>query len=174
MRNFIEAFSAYPQMYECVRNMMASMGKAMWHFAQLKEIIWYEVGYEHVKEFFHQMEHSYGDHIDALKQLLAQAGLPLIYPDIRGLGMENRSLRECFDIGIGLIDEVNDALSIAVEIMDINGYEPLARQVENIQMSNFKPRAVMLQARTMAEYGGGSATSFDGWFEDLMEGYENG
>lgn len=174
MRNFTEAFNAHPQMYECVRDVMGAMGKAMWHFAQIKEIIWYEVGYEHVKEFFHRMEHSYGEHIDKFKELLAQVGLPLIYPNISGLGMENHTLSDCFDIGIGLIDEVNNALSTTVEVMDMGNYEPLARQVENIQMANFKPRAIMLQARTMAENGGGSATSFDNWFEDMVEGFDYG
>lgn len=174
MRNFTEAYNAHPQIYGCVRDVMGAMGKAMWHFAQIKEIIWYEVGYEHVKEFFHHMEHSYGDHIDKLKELLAQEGLPLIYPGISGLGVENRSLSDCFDLGIELIDEVNKALSTTVEVMDMDGYEPLARQVENIQINNYKPKAIMLQARTMAENGGGSASSFDNWFKEITEGFNYG
>lgn len=174
MRNFTEAYRDFPQLREPVRRAMGAMGKAMWHFAQIKEIIWYEVGYEHVKEFFHSMEHSYGDRIDELKAILAQVGLPLLYPDIRGMEEQPLSLEDCFNAGINLIDEVNAALSEIIEITDDRLYEPLARQAESIQIENYKPRAVMMQARTMAANGGGSATSFDNWFEDMAEGYDNG
>lgn len=168
MRDFSQSYTEFPRFYEPARRVMAAFGKAMWHFAQLKEIIWYEVGYENVKEFFHHMEHSYGEHIDNYKLLMAQVGLPLLYPDIPGMSMENRGLAECFDIGIRLIDSVNEALSDFIEATDLDRFEPLARQAENIQMANYKPRAVMLQARTMANNGGGSATSFDNWFKDMI------
>lgn len=174
MRNFMEAYRDFPQLGESVRRVMGAMGRAMWHFAQIKEIIWYEAGYEHVKEFFHTMEHSYGDHIDALKAILAQLGLPLLYPDIRGMEAQPLSLEDCFNEGISLVDDVNAALSELIELTDDRLHEPLARQVESIQIDNYKPRAVMVQARTMAMYGAGSATSFDGWFEDLVEDYGNG
>lgn len=168
MRNFTEAYRDFPQFKEPVRDVMSAMGEAMWHFAQIKEIIWYEAGYEHVKEFFHLMEHSYGDHIDALKALLSQVGLPLIYPTIQGMPEQPLSLEDCFNEGIKLIDRVNTAISELIEVTDDRLYEPLARQAENIQMENYRPRAVMLQARTMAQ-NEGSATSFDNWFEKMAE-----
>lgn len=168
MRDFSTAY-ANTELYDPAKNLMSAFGEAMWAMAQIKEILWYEVGYENVKEFFHRMEHSYGDHIDEFKALLAQIGLPLIYPDIKALGEESLDLRQCFEKGIEKIDRVNVALSDFIEATDNAEHEPLARQAESIQIDNYKPRAIMAQAMVMAENG--SATSFDNWFGHLVGEY---
>lgn len=154
--------SRYAPLYTPMRAVVEAMGTAMWHFAQIKEITWYGWGYEGITEGIHRLEHVYGEYIDDFKKLLAQVGMPLSYPEILEFRKNPQNLEEIFDLCMGLIDRVNDALSEFVETADCCGLEPLARQAENIQMENFRPRAWLCQARTMAE-NGSSAASIDSW-----------
>lgn len=158
---------------EPMRNVMSRMGKAMWHFAQLKEITWYQWGYAGITGAIHYLEHVYGGYIDSFKELLAQMGLPLAYPGIPELREPFDSLAGIFARCIGLIDEVNDALSAFVEAADREALEPLARRAENIQMENFAPRAWLTQALTMSEQGG-SASSLDSWLKDTLDAAQKG
>lgn len=170
LRPFAAAYAGNLRSLEApVRRMMEAMGKAMWGMAQLKECVWYGGGLQGVTNFFHWLEHSYGDRIDELKSTLAQVGLPVIYPQFQALNNYPATIDKAFDLGIELIDEVNAAVSDFVEQTDNAYHEPLARQAENIQIANYKPRAYMTQAREMALDGNSSSTSFDSWFVNILK-----
>ena len=170
MTNYKNAYAdrRYEALEQPMRSVMSRMGKAMWHFAQLKEITWYQWGYAGITGAIHHLEHVYGGYIDSFKALLAQMGLPLAYPAIPEMEESFGSLTAIFYHCIGLIDEVNDALSAFVEAADREALEPLARRAENIQMENFAPRAWLTQALTMSEQGG-SASSLDSWLNDTLD-----
>ena len=112
MREFRGAYrnERYAGLYEPMRRAMAAMGKAMWWFAALKEQTWYQ-GYAGVTAAIHALEHKQPEYIDELKDIMAKLGLPLSYPPIPELDMEYPGLSGTFDMCIGLLDEVNDALS---------------------------------------------------------------
>ena len=165
---FESAYTTAPELEAPVRRVMSALGKAMWGMAQLKECVWYS-GFQGVTNFFHWMEHSYGDRIDELKSTLAQLGIPLTYPQFSALGDYPTTVEDAFERGITLIDEVNAAVSELIEVTDNAYNEPIARQAENIQTANFKPRAYMMQAREMAANGDSSATSFDSWFVNILK-----
>lgn len=168
LRMFSTAYGGgWPELEQSARRVMVAMGKAMWGMAQLKECVWYS-GFQGVTNFFHWMEHSYGDRIDEFKAILAQIGLPLPYPEFPAMTRYPSTVEEAFEIGIDLIDEVNTAVSDFVEETDNIRYEPLARQAENIQIANYKPKAYMTQAIEMARDGDSSATSFDSWFVNIL------
>lgn len=170
MREFKSAYrnDRYSFLYEPMRRAMAAMGKAMWWFATLKEQTWYQ-GYAGVTAAIHALEHKQPDYIDELKDIMAKLGLPLGYPPIPELDMEYSGLPDTFDKCITLIDEVNDALSGIVEACDTADYEPLARYAENVQMENFQDRQWLVEAKTMAENGDGSTTSYDSWFVNILK-----
>lgn len=171
MREFNTAYNADSRLtplYTPMRNAMGAMGKAMWHFAQLKEITWYCWGFAGITNAVHWLEHQYGEYIDSFKELLAQVGAPLRYPPIPEFLQNPQSLKEVFGACVFLLDDVDDALSEFIEAADTNGFEPLARQAETIQINSFKPRAWLLQAITMAEEGNSAAT-IDGWLKNTLE-----
>ena len=170
MREFRGAYrnERYAGLYEPMRRAMAAMGKAMWWFAALKEQTWYQ-GYAGVTAAIHALEHKQPEYIDELKDIMAKLGLPLSYPPIPELDMEYPGLSGTFDMCIGLLDEVNDALSGIVEVCDTANDEPLARYAENVQMENFQDRQWLVEANTMAENGDGSTTSYDSWFVNILK-----
>lgn len=108
MKTYTNAYSdpRCTALEEPMRDVMSRMGKAMWHFAQLKEITWYQWGYAGITGAIHYLEHVYGGYIDSFKELLAQMGLPLAYPGIPELREPFDSLAGIFARCIGLIDEV--------------------------------------------------------------------
>lgn len=171
MREYNKAYikSKYPGLRDPSRYVVAEMGKAMWHFAQLKEVTWYQWGYAGITRAIHYLEHSYGAYIDGFKDLLAQLGLPIEYPSIEELDVTPQGLSETFDMCISLIDGVNNALSVFIEKCDRDRLEPLARKAENIQMENFAPRAWLEQAKAMAETGDWSAPSIDSWMARTLD-----
>ena len=170
MRDYYSAYKEdrFSGLYEPMRGAMSAMGKAMWHFAQLKEMTWYQWGYAGITGFLHHMEHVYPDYIDEFKGLLAQLGLPIAYPPIAEFRDSQLDLDAIFETAIRLVDEVNEALSRFVEEADTAGFEPLARKAENIQMMNFEPRAILTQALTMAEQGN-SPSSLDSWLKETLD-----
>lgn len=170
MRDYYGAYQAdgASALYEPMRGVMSAMGKAMWHFAQLKEMTWYQWGYAGITGFLHHMEHVYPEYIDAFKGLMAQLGLPIAYPAIEEFREPEPELGSVFQAGIRLVDEVNRALSRFVEAADSFDFEPLARQAENIQTANFAPRAILTQALTMSGQGN-SASSLDSWLKGTLD-----
>lgn len=169
MRDFSKAYAGtYSALYPSVENSMREMGKAMWHFAQIKEIVWYQWGYANITKAIHGLEHVYGEYIDSFKEVLAQLGLPLVYPAIPEFSKDIPDLETAFSVCIDLIDYVNEALSEFIEVSDRGRLEPLARRAENIQMENFAPRSWLIQATVMAA-NGNSASSIDSWMEELLE-----
>lgn len=170
MKDYYGAYKneLYSPLYEPMRGVMRGMGKAMWHFAQLKEMTWYQWGYAGITGFIHHLEHVYPEYIDRFKGLMAQLGLPISYPPIEEFRGAGKDLEDIFRTCIGLIDEVNMALSRFVEAADNLYFEPLARQAENIQMANFEARAILTQALTMSEQGN-SASSLDSWLKGTLD-----
>lgn len=175
MKNFKDAYAdeIFYGLQGPVSNVVGAMGKAMWTFAQIKEITWYQWGYAGITGAIHWLEHICGDYIDEFKDTLAQIGRPLIYPAIPAFTGEIRSLPEAFDYCIGEIDRVNKALSDFIEAADTERYEPLARKAENIQMRNFAPRAWLTQAAVMS-YEPNSASSVDSWLKNTLDAPQKG
>lgn len=167
MNEFSKAYENYPNLYETGKKAIGEMGRAMWHFAQLKEITWYQWGLQGITAAVHGLEHVYGEYIDRFKEAIATLGLPLIYPDIKALDEDFTDIVSILDTCIDLIDDVNNALSDFIFETDNARLEPLARQAEEIQIMNFRPRAWLTQTRTMAE-NGESMASLDKWFEEFM------
>ncbi|PWM20098.1 MAG: hypothetical protein DBX49_01210 [Clostridia bacterium] len=170
MRDYYGAYQEerYSSLYAPMRGVMSAMGKAMWHFAQLKEMTWYQWGYAGITGFIHHMEHVYPEYIDQFKGLMAQLGLPIAYPPIEEFRETEAELGQIFRMSIRLVDEVNMALSRFIEAADSSDYEPLARQAETIQMANFAPRAILTQALAMSEQGN-SAASLDAWLKGTLD-----
>ena len=170
MRDYYEAYkdNRYSALYEPMRRVMGAMGKAMWMFAAIKEITWYQWGMEGLTAFLHHLEHVYPEYIDEFKALLAQLGLPLVSPPLPELTEAVPNAQRALELSLDLVDEVNEALSGFIEVTDTMRYEPLARKAENIQMANFEPRAILTQALTMAEQGASEA-SYDSWIKNTLK-----
>ena len=168
MRNAAKAYEGgYESLELPVKKLMAALGKAMWHFARIKEITWYQWGLEAITASIHKLEHDCGEYIDRLKMVLTQEGLPLPYPSIPEYDSEPQNVVDAFNDCIDLIDEVNAALSEFIDATDNDYWEPLARQAEEIQVINFKPKAWLNQTKVMAE-NGESMASLDKWFNEFF------
>lgn len=62
-----------------------------------------------------------------------------------------------------------DKLRICVRVCDENGLFPLGRQFETLQMENSESYQKFLYAWQMSSEHEMSATSFEGWIEELFE-----
>lgn len=175
MRNYYSAYqdNGFSRLYEPMRRVMEELGTAMWHFAQIKEMTWYSWGLQGITGSLHWLEHVYPDYIDKFKGLLAELGLPLVYPPIKQFTGAVDTIPQAFRESISIIDRVNDALSEFVEAADSEAWEPLAREAETIQMENFRPRAWLTQALTMSEQGA-SAASLDSWMMKTLKAPQKG
>ena len=170
MRDYYRAYDGERNspLYEPMRDVVAEMGKAMWSFAQIKEMTWYGWGYAGITAAIHYLEHTMPEYIDQFKGLMAQLGLPIAYPPIPELKAQYGDLKQVFDACMEIIDSVNEALSRFIEVADTSRFEPLARKAENIQMLNYEPRAWLTHARAMAE-NDVSASSIDSWLAHTLE-----
>ena len=68
-----------------------------------------------------------------------------------------------------MLQKIEDALRKCVEVCDENGLYPLGRGFENLQMENSASYEKFLYAWQMYSEHEMSATSFDGWIEELFE-----
>jgi len=168
MRDFNSAYANYGGMGEAVRRCVASMGKAMWWFAAIKEQTWYN-GYAALTKAIHYLEHEQPEYIDQLKDIMAKIGLPLPYPAIPEFLSELNSIPQTLETCIALLDEVNAGLSDVIDKTDNELHEPLARYAENIQMANYRDRQWLMEAKAMAEGGDVSATSYDSWLANTLK-----
>lgn len=169
MKDFNRAYSdeRFAPLYEPTRRVMAVMGKAMWHFAALKEITWYQWGFAGITGAVHYLEHLYPEYIDGFKDVLAQTGRPIPYPAIPEMTESFTDLPGLLFHCLTLIDEVNAALSDFIEATDTSDFEPLARQAESIQIENYKNRAWLEQAITMS-HENGSVPTVDSWLKSTL------
>lgn len=151
-------------MRDLMRKVMTAYGEAERFFATIKEKTWANFGLKSLTNYIHALEHLQGDYVDEFKEIFAEIGLEVEYPAVSELAEEMPDIDKVFEVSVGIVDEIDEALRGLIEIIDSEHREfsALARKMENLQMKNSAQRTFMLEAWNMAD-NGVSLSSFDNW-----------
>lgn len=151
-------------MRDPMRKVMSTYGEAERFFATIKEKTWANFGLKSFTNYIHSLEHLQGDYVDEFKAILAEIGLEVEYPAVGELVEEMPDLDKVFEVCVGIVDEVDEALRDFIFLIDSQHKEfsALARKMENLQMKNSAQRSFMLEAWNMAD-NNVSLSSFDNW-----------
>lgn len=147
-----------------MRKVMTAYGEAERFFATIKEKTWANFGLKSLTNYIHSLEHLQGGYVDTFKSILAEIGLEIEYPAVGELAEEMPDLDKVFEVCVGIVDDVDEALRDFIAEIDERHKEfsALARKVENLQMQNSAQRSFMLEAWNMAD-NNISLSSFDDW-----------
>lgn len=135
----------------------------------LKERVLIVMGMPQTAEVIHKLAHTMPQQFDRVGDILHQRHIEQIYPATEEYLERPESLDDVFEAVIGLLEKIENALRRCVEECDRNGLYPLGRGFETLQMENSEQYEKFLYAWQMYSQHEMSATSFEGWVEELFE-----
>lgn len=135
----------------------------------LKERVLIEFGMPKTAEVIHRLAHEQPKRFDTVGDILHQRHILQIYPETAEYEERPDDLDGVFEAIIDLLQRIEDKLRICVRVCDENGLFPLGRQFETLQMENSESYEKFLYAWQMSSEHEMSATSFEGWIEELFE-----
>ena len=135
----------------------------------LKEHVLIVLGMPQTAEVIHRLAHTMPVQFDKIGDLLHQRHIEQIYPATEEYRQRPENLDDVFEEVIGLLERIEKALRRCVEESDRNGLYPLGRGFENLQMENSEQYEKFLYAWQMYSEHEMSATSFEGWIEEVFE-----
>lgn len=135
----------------------------------LKEWVLIEFGMPHTADAIHKLAHLQAQRFDTVGDLLHQRHILQIYPATAEYDGRPDDLDGVFESIIDMLQKIEDTLRKCVEVCDENGLYPLGRGFENLQMENSASYEKFLYAWQMYSEHEMSATSFDGWIEELFD-----
>lgn len=137
-------------------------------FDQLKELVLIEHGLVFTSEMFHETAHEFPQEFDIVGDILHQRHIIQNYgatPEFGGVGDD---MSDVFKLALDILADIERALSEMIRICEDNREGALARQFEELQITNSKKYEKYLTAWDMYERTD-SPTSFDSWVKKLNE-----
>jgi len=135
----------------------------------LKEWVLIEFGMPNTADAIHKLAHLQPQRFDVVGDLLHQRHILQVYLATAEYDGRPDDLDGVFGSIIDMLQKIEDALRKCVEVCDENGLYPLGRGFENLQMENSASYEKFLYAWQMYSEHEMSATSFDGWIDELFE-----
>lgn len=132
----------------------------------VKEAVWIDFGLPFTSEFIHELAHTNLERLDTFGDYLHENFIRQSYPETPALVEPIEDMDKVFEIVVGIIDEVDEAILAVIEAAGGGVYNALALASENIQQANSADRTKVLQAWKMWS-NKPSYTSFDNWMEHL-------
>jgi hypothetical protein len=132
----------------------------------VKESVWIDFGLPFTSEFIHELAHINLERLDTFGDYLHENFIRQSYPETPALVEPIEDMDKVFEIVVGIIDEVDEAILAVIEAAGGGVYNALALASENIQQANSTDRTKVLQAWKMWS-NKPSYTSFDNWMEHL-------
>lgn len=158
----------YAVLKQPMRLIMKAYGEAERYFAFIKEVTWAEWGLKHLTDRIHALEHIQPERVDDFKDIMAQVGLMVEYPPVNELAEDFANLDKVFEVCVGIVDNIDEALRFFIASTNKGEFEALARQVETLLVENSADRSFLLDAWSMWD-NGVSYTSFDNWVKEAKE-----
>ena len=158
----------YSFLRDIMRDVISAFSNAAKWYATIKEVTWAEFGLIHLTDFIHSLEHVQYEYIDEFKSIMAQIGLEVEYPPTQEFIESLEDIDKVMEVCIGIADETNNALSDFIAKASKPEFQPLARQVEQLQIDNYKSKAKLFEIWTMWDKNP-SYSSFDNWVKHLCE-----
>ena len=156
----------YAKLKEPMRNLIGAWGDAEKWFATLKEWPLIEAGMPSLSDAIHKLEHVQPERIDAFAHAYRPWHLELIYPATDELVEEIGDLDHFFEICVGIVDHVDEALMNMIKVTSGGEFNSLALSCENLQIENQQDKEKLLQAWEMWD-NGVSPSSYDKWIAHL-------
>lgn len=151
-----------------MRDVISAYSNAAKWYATIKEVTWAEFGLVHLTDAIHHLEHIQYEYIDEFKSIMAQIGLEVEYPPTQEFVESLEDIDKVMEVCVGIADETNKALSDFIEKSKEPEFQPLARQVEQLQIDNSKSKSKLLEIWSMWDKNP-SYSSFDNWVKHLYE-----
>ena len=155
---------------EPMRRVMSAYGNAEKWFAAIKDNVLIDFGMPFLSDAIHGLEHIQPERVDAFAGAIHSYGLLLEYPATPEL-TENfdNDLDRVFEVCVGIVDEVDDALNEFIRALGDGKFNSLALVAEDLQVENTYDRKNLLYAWGMWDNGGMSRSSFDSWCKKLWK-----
>ncbi|MEG2526872.1 MAG: hypothetical protein RSA62_06590 [Oscillospiraceae bacterium] len=161
----------FEKLHAPMRELMDAFGSAERFFAHIKEVAWYDFGMRGLSDGIHRLEHLQPERVDVFADGLRQLGLFVEYPPIEELTEPLPDLDRLFQVCVGIVDEIDLALSAFIAVAATGETGATARIAEQLQVENSGDRTKLLEAWSMWDRGG-SAPGFDAWCARLFKGGE--
>lgn len=121
---------------EPMRNLIGAWGNAEKWFATLKEWPLIEMGMPHFSDIVHKLEHIQPERLDVWADAYRPWHLPLEYPATPELAEEITDMDRLFEVCIGIVDEVDVAMSKVIHAFEDGEFDSLAQVTENLRIEN--------------------------------------
>ena len=153
-----------------MRRVMAAFGNGEKWFAAIKDLVLIDFSMPFLSDAIHALEHVQPERVDAFAAAIHSYGLLLEYPPTPELAEDfDNDLDRVFEVCVGIVDEIDEALGAFITDMSGGKFNSLALMAEELQVENGKDRTALLEAWGMWDNGGMSRSSFDSWCKKLFK-----
>lgn len=139
----------------------------------IQEWIYIETGMKHTATMVHLLAHEMPKRFDVFGDLLHERHLSVEYPGTPELTEEIRDMNHAFEVVIGTLEEIQEALERFHAATDTPDFRPMALKSEELMLQNSADYTQVLEAWVMYD-NTNSASSFDNWVLHQMEGQIGG
>lgn len=159
----------YKEIKEPARRVVEAYQNAARFLDTLQEWVYIETGMVHTARKFHLLAHEMPKRFDVFGDILHERHLMVVYPPTPELAEDIPDMNRVFEIAIGTLDEIQDALEKFRTAADNPNLRPMALKTEDLMMQNSHEYTQILEMWKMYE-NLSSYTSYDSWVKRLMEG----
>lgn len=135
----------------------------------VQEWTYIETGAIHTAKVLHNLAHEMPKRFDAFGDMLHERHLMVLYPATPELTEDIEDLDKVFDIALGSLEEIQEALEEFRSLTDNGTLRPMALTTENFMVQNSSDYTRILEMKKMYK-SSSSLTSFDNWVKDISEG----
>lgn len=150
------------ELRDSARNATSAYQNAARFLDTVKEYVDIEMGMPNTAYAIHLEAHKMPQRFDVIGDILHQRHLLQEYPATPELLENIDDMDKAFEIIIGTLDDIEDALASLVQVCEKLNLYPLARQVENLQIQNSEDYTKFLTAWAVWDESL-SKTSYDNW-----------
>lgn len=135
----------------------------------VQEWVYIEAAMPFTSRMIHDLAHSFAQRFDEFSDMLHERHLTTIYGATAELVEPIEDMDKAFEIVVGVMDEIQDALEDFRNATDNADFRPMALKTEELMLRNSEEYTRFLAAWFMWDESE-SRTSFDNWIEHLKAG----
>lgn len=154
---------------DAARTVTGAYGSANKWLDTVQEGVYIELGMKHTADVIHRLAHLALRWLDEFSGILHERHLRTEYPATEELTEEIRDVDRVFEVVIGILDEIQEALEVFHTAAGTMELMPMALKTEDLIMKCSAEYTKILEMWQMWDTGV-SATSFENWVLHLNEG----
>jgi hypothetical protein len=162
----------YAPLKEPAKEVVGAYQTAARFFDTVQEVVLIEHGLIHTARAVHKVAHLFPQRFDAYIDMLHERHLMGIYPATPELVEPINDMDKAFEIIIGVLDDIQEALEKFHAVTDNAMFRPMALKTEELMLQNSQEYTKFLNMWVMWDMSD-SKTSFDNWVLHMEEGEPN-